>query len=98
MIIYELGTKHSGGEEFVWDEKGQLHSVKDENDSDLLAIPLNESNPTLGHLNPPHMPDDNSSRLEVSFMINEDKWLCTTVYDLKTKKYLLRKKAVLRLS
>ena len=97
LIICEIGKKHSFDQEFVWDEKGELHHLDDGPDSKQLIIPLNELDPTLGYLSPPHYPSDKRARVEVSFMINEDRWLCSTVYDLKTNKYLLVEKPVIRL-
>ena len=62
-----------------------------------VVVPLNESNPTLGTLDPPHSPRDRRPRLEVSFSVNEDRWLCGTVFDLKTRKVLLDDAHVVRL-
>lgn len=96
LIIYEIGKKHTFDQEFIWDEKGNLHTLNEEDEQSLI-IPLNEDDPTLGYLDPPHHPSDKRSRVEISFMIDEDKWLCATVYDLKIQKYLLREKPVIRL-
>jgi cell division ATPase FtsA len=96
LVVCEIGKKHSFDQEFVWDEKGDLHVLKN-GDNEALVIPLNESDPTLGYLTPPHYPSDRRARVEVSFMVNEDKWLCTSVYDLKTQKFLLQQKPVIRL-
>ncbi|CAN0584799.1 unnamed protein product, partial [Laminaria digitata] len=62
-----------------------------------LVVPLNESNPTLGYLKPPHAPSDKRPRLEISFGVNADRWLCATVYDLFTKRYMMREEPVVRL-
>ncbi len=98
LVICEIGTTHSIGQEFVWDARGTLHAVRktDERNS-RLVIPLNESNPTLGFLSPPHMPSDRTSRLEVSFTVNADRWLCTSVFDLKTRRHLMTDEPVCRL-
>ncbi|MBN1499996.1 MAG: Hsp70 family protein [Spirochaetes bacterium] len=96
LVICEIGKRHSISQEFVWDEKGELHSL-DEGDDARIVIPLNETDPTLGYLNPPHYPSEKNARIEVSFMINEDKWLCSTVVDLKTQKKILDCKPVIRL-
>ncbi|HNV47358.1 MAG TPA: hypothetical protein PKJ16_09975, partial [Spirochaetota bacterium] len=56
-----------------------------------------ESDPTLGYLDPPHFPSEKRARVEISFMVNADRWLCASVYDLKTQKYLLEQKPVIRL-
>lgn len=96
LMIYEIGRKHAPDHEFVWDEKGELHSLSGESKKRLI-IPLNESDPTLGYLRPPHYPSEKRPRVEISFMVNEDKWLCTTVFDLKTGRNLLTEKPVIRL-
>lgn len=64
---------------------------------DALIIPLNESNPTLGYLRPPHPPGDKRPRLEIAFGVNGDRWLCATVYDLRSKKFMMREQPVVRL-
>ncbi|HOS38971.1 MAG TPA: Hsp70 family protein [Spirochaetota bacterium] len=96
LIICEIGRRHSANPEFVWDEKGALHLMKAGDDRSLV-IPLNESDPTLGYLDPPHFPSEKRARVEISFMVNADRWLCASVYDLKTQKYLLEQKPVIRL-
>jgi len=96
LIICEIGTRHFEGQEFVWDQKGEMHML-DGTEKNKLVIPLNESDPTMGYLDPPHMPSDKRARIEISFMINEDRWLCSNVFDLKTGKYLLKEKPVIRL-
>ncbi len=97
LEICEIGKKHSMEQEFVWDHMGQLYTFKKDNDDQLLIIPLNKENPTLGYLNPTHEPSDNSARLDISFMVDENRWLCVTVYDIKIKKYLNQNTPVLRL-
>ncbi len=96
LIVCEIGKKHGIHQEFVWDEKGKLHSLED-TDTKQLIVPLNEDNPTLGYLDPPHYPSEKNPRVEISFMVNEEKWLCTSVYDLKTQEMLLKEKPVIRL-
>lgn len=97
LIICEIGRKYSLNQEFVWDNTGLVHSFKEDNSNLPFIIPLNESNPALGTLNPPHSPKDNSARLEISFMINDERWLCASVYDIKTGKFLLDNSPVIRL-
>jgi len=96
MVICEIGTKHAFEQEFAWDKKGELHILEND-ENKALIFPLNESDPTLGHLDPPHYPSEKRARVEISFMVNEDRWLCTTVYDLKTHRTLLQDKPVIRL-
>jgi molecular chaperone DnaK (HSP70) len=95
LVICEIGLKKNS-RSFVWDENGKMLILNKDTD-DQLIIPLNESNPVLGFLNPPHSPEDNIPRLEVSFYINADRWLCTTVFDLKINKYLMEDEPVIRL-
>ncbi|MBN1412389.1 MAG: Hsp70 family protein [Spirochaetales bacterium] len=95
LVICEIGENRNNSQTFIWDEKGKLHSLTE--GSEKLIIPLNESNPTLGTLNPAHSPSDRSARLEISFMINEEKWLCVTVFDLKTKQLLMTEEPVIQL-
>ncbi|HQO04056.1 MAG TPA: Hsp70 family protein [Spirochaetota bacterium] len=97
LVICEIGRSHSINQEFVWDEKGDLYSMQGNDNDKPLVVPLNESDPTLGYLNPPHYPSERGARVEISFMINEDKWLCSSVFDLKTRKYLLEDEPVIRL-
>lgn len=105
LVICELGKKHGDGRRFVWDREGQLHKVGSEAaegeqqkpEDDTLIIPLNESNPTLGYLRPPHPPGDKRPRLEIAFGVNADRWLCATVYDLRSKKFMMREQPVIRL-
>ena len=62
-----------------------------------LVVPLNESNPALGFLDPPHHPGDRSPRLDVRFGVDEDRWLVATVIDLKTQRTLMNAEPVVRL-
>jgi hypothetical protein len=62
-----------------------------------LVVKLNETNPALGYLDPPHSPRDSRPRLEVAFGVNAERWLCATVFDLRTKKHLMEGEPVVRL-
>ena len=97
LVVCELGRPDEGERTFSWDEGGQLHKLGGRDGKEFLAVPLNEANPTLGTLNPPHSPRDRSARLEISFGVNGDRWLCAQVRDLKTKKQLLKDEPVVRL-
>lgn len=111
LVICEVGRKHGEERRFVWDREGQLHKVGGREDGgakaegappekkseEALIIPLNESNPTLGYLRPPHPPGDKRPRLEIAFGVNADRWLCATVYDLRSKKFMMREQPVVRL-
>jgi molecular chaperone DnaK (HSP70) len=95
LMICEIGEGQGKNQSFIRDNKGTLHNMT--GDSKKIIIPLNEEDPTLGILNPPHSPSDTSARLEISFMVNEEKWLCTTVFDLKSGKHLLIEEPVVQL-
>jgi molecular chaperone DnaK (HSP70) len=98
LVICELGRAADEGERaFVWDEGGRLHKLGGKGGEDLLVVELNQSNPTLGRLDPPHAPRDRKPRLQISFGVNSDRWLCAHVVDLKTDKVLLSDEPVVRL-
>ena len=97
LVICELGRKHLLEQQFVWDPNGRLHALNDDDDNETVVIPLNEDNPALGHLNPPYPPQDREPRLEISFGVNDERWLIATVYDLKTRKYLMKREPVIRI-
>ena len=98
LVICELGRDGDAERKFMWDENGQLHRIDEESpDGQPVVVPLNESNPTLGTIDPPHPPSDKRPRLEVSFFINADRWLCSTVIDLKTRQTVLNEARVVRL-
>lgn len=96
LLVCELGDGDDG-RKFVWDEQGRLHLAGAAPGGEPVVVPLNEANPTLGMLDPPHSPRDRNPRLEVSFAVNDQRWLCATVYDLKTRKWLLKDARVVRL-
>jgi molecular chaperone DnaK (HSP70) len=95
LVICEIGDK-SDSRQFVWDRYGRIQILNTDTEEPLI-IPLNESDPTLGYLDPPYLPSDNRPRLEVSFFINEERWLCTTVFDLLTKEILMDETPVIQL-
>lgn len=98
LVICELGRSHEGERRFGWDARGDLHKIGGKDGgTEALIVPLNESNPTLGYLKPPHPPGDHRPRLEIAFGVNHERWLCATVYDLKTKKFMMRDEPVIRL-
>ena len=96
LLVCEIGAGDGGERRFTWDQAGSLHKVGG-SDGERVVVPLNESNPTLGYLRPPHAPSDHRPRLEIGFEVNGDRWLCATVLDLLTKKPLLKKEPVVRL-
>jgi hypothetical protein len=99
LVICELGDSRNGDERrFGWDATGRLHSLGIQGkDEQPYVVKLNEANPALGYLNPPHQPGDRRPRLDVSFGVSADRWLCATVVDLSTHKRLMHEEPVVRL-
>jgi len=97
LVVCELGRPDDGERTFAWDEGGNIHKLGGRDGTSVLVVPLNESNPTLGSLNPPQSPRDRAARLEISFGVNSDRWLCANVKDLKTSKVLMKNEPVVRL-
>jgi hypothetical protein len=55
LVICEIGRGVEGDRQFVWDRPGQVHTVEHGSGrSDAVVVPLNEANPALGYLDPPH--------------------------------------------
>lgn len=99
LVICELGRPREGDRRFTWDQQGNLHvlTAEGEEDRQLVVVPLNESNPTLGYLRPPHPPEDKKPRLEIAFGVNAERWLCASVFDIKTRRFMMREEPVVRL-
>lgn len=98
LVICEVGRDFDGDRRFAWDAEGRLHKLGGQKGEQTpLVVPLNETNPTLGYLKPPHPPEDKRPRLEIAFGVNGERWLCATVYDLRTKRYMMREEPVVRL-
>jgi molecular chaperone DnaK (HSP70) len=98
LVVCELGRAGQDDHHFIWDERGNLHHVGGQGGrQEPVVVPLNATSPTLGSLDPPHSPRDRKPRLEVSFGVNAERWLCATVYDLKTQRTLLDGARVVRL-
>lgn len=94
LVICEIGSS-SHDRAFVWDADGHVHE-RTAADAPMV-VKLNESNPALGTLDPPHSPRDASARLEIAFGVNAERWLCATVLDLLTGKHLMKDEPVVRL-
>jgi hypothetical protein len=94
-------SRGNGDRRFVWDATGRLHRIGGDagqtGGDSAIVVPLNEANPTLGVLDPPHPPDERRPRLEVSFGVNADRWLIATVRDLLTQRELLAAQPIVRL-
>ncbi len=97
LVVAEVGKADANERAFGFDGQGKLHKLGGEGGSASLVVPLNDANPTLGTLNPPHAPGDKAARLEIAFFVNDDRWLCATVSDLQTRKTLMRDEPVVRL-
>lgn len=97
LIICEVARADGGDRQFVWDAAGDLQKVGGTSGKAEVVVPLNESSPTLGYLDPPQDPGDRRPRLEVSFGVNADRWLVATVLDLLTKRELMHEEPVVRL-
>jgi molecular chaperone DnaK (HSP70) len=96
LVVCELGQTGRDDHRFIWDAEGVLHKA-DQNDNQPIVVPLNDSSPTLGNLNPPHSPRDRRPRLDVSFSVSAERWLTVKVIDLKTKETLLNGARVVRI-
>ena len=94
LVICEVARPREGTR-FVRDRHGGLQKSGDK--PKLVVVPLNESDPFLGRLDPPHEPGDRKPRLELSFSVDKERWLRVTVDDLKTGKRLLESRQVVRL-
>jgi molecular chaperone DnaK (HSP70) len=97
LVVCEVAKSDGGGRKFVWDAAGDLQKVGVDSGPSEVVVPLNESSPTLGYLDPPHAPTDRRPRLDVSFGVNGDRWLIATVQDLLTHRELMRQEPVVRL-
>ena len=99
MVICEVGSDEGGDRRFAWDAEGKLHKLGGAGGGtgQSIVVPLNESDPVLGRLDPPHKPSDRNPRLEIAFGVNADRWLIATVRDLQTDKLLMKDEAVVRL-
>jgi molecular chaperone DnaK (HSP70) len=98
LVICEIGDS-SDERNFGWDDAGNLHQLGGAADraATPLVVKLNEANPALGELSPPHSPSDRRPRLRVAFGVNAERWLCATVEDLLSKRRLMEAEPVVRL-
>ncbi|MFP5286114.1 MAG: Hsp70 family protein, partial [Thermoanaerobaculia bacterium] len=97
LLICEVSRADGGERRFVWDAAGDMHKVGGSSGDAQVVVPLNESSPTLGYLDPPHSPRDRRPRLEIAFGVNADRWLIATVRDLLTQRELMREEPVVKL-
>jgi hypothetical protein len=96
LVICEVG-RSDGRRRFVWDAAGDLKKLGGKDGDGSIVVPLNEANPALGTLDPPHRPGDRKPRLEVAFGVNEERWLVATVMDLVSRQRLMEEEPVVRL-
>lgn len=95
LVVCEMAG--GGDRQFTWDADGNLHRVGGGQKAAPIIVPLNESNPALGHLDPPHPPGEKTPRLEIAFGVDHNRWLVATVTDLKTRRPLMKAEPVVRL-
>ena len=96
LVICEV-ARGDGDRKFVWDAAGDLQKIGGASGRAEVVVPLNQSSPTLGYLDPPHDPRDRRPRLEIAFGVNADRWLIATVQDLLTRRELMHEEPVVRL-
>ena len=96
LVICEVARPRAGTR-FVRDRHGDLTEHSGGASPEPIVVPLNETDPTLGRLDPPHSPRDRRPRLEISFSVDADRWLRATVHDLATDRRLLESQQVVRL-
>lgn len=98
LVIAELGADHTAATGIAFDATGVLRRVGQHGEhGPRLAVHLNEANPVLGALEPPHEPGDRTPRLSLAFAVNAQRWLVATVIDLKRKRTLVDAAPVVQL-
>jgi len=95
LVVCEIGTTSPQAPRRLRDEEGTL--VRLESAASQVVVPLNAASPTLGDLAPPHHPGDRRPRLQVDFMVDDNRWLCATVVDLHSGRCLMDHRSVVRL-
>lgn len=95
LVVCEIGRASDHETRLHFDEAGRLMKLQRQS-GDKVIVPLNEENPTLGTIDPPHQPHDRQPRLEVGFSVNAERWLCVRVHDLLSDKRLLDDEPVVR--
>jgi molecular chaperone DnaK len=97
LVICEIGQDHEGEGRIAFDAQGRAYALGALHGSGKVVVPLNEAQPAFGYLKPPHPPEDRRPRLEISFGVNAERWLCASVFDLWTRRYTMREEPVVRL-
>lgn len=98
LVVCEIGRADGSGRQFTWDAAGDLYKLGGKTGEDgTVVVPLNETSPALGRLDPPHAPRDRRPRLEVAFGVDADRWLVATVRDLLSERQLMDQQPVVRL-
>ena len=96
LRIYELARASGPQREIGFDENSRLR-VLDRRDNQAMIVCLNETDPTLGQLRPPHPPDRKDARLRIGFGVSADRYLTATVTDLLTSERLMDGQPVVKL-
>lgn len=96
LKIFELARATGPQKEIGFDENNRLR-VLDRADNQTVIVCLNETDPTLGKLRPPHAPEKKEARLRIGFGVNADRYLTATVLDLETSTRLMDNQAVVKL-
>lgn len=95
LVVCEIaGRGHD--RRFAWDAAGNVRQLGEGGSAEPIIVPLNESNPALGYLDPPHEPGDRTPRLEIAFGVDDNRWLIATAKDLKTGRLLMEREPVVR--
>jgi molecular chaperone DnaK (HSP70) len=96
LKIYELSRASGPRKEIGFDEHSRLQ-VLDRATDNVVIVCLNETDPTLGKLRPPHQPNQREARLRIGFGINGDRYLTATVTDLMSSQRLMDQQPVVKL-
>ena len=94
LFVCEVGRL--AGRPVEWTERahGSRYFVPSTMGERAFCLCLNEADPALP-LNPPG--SGTAPRLRVTYMVDENRWLCVTVHDLRRKVDLSVRHAVIRL-
>ena len=94
LFICEVGRV--AGQRVRWEQRasGARYFVPRTDGERAFCICLNEADPAIS-LTPPG--SGTAPRLRVTYSINEDRWLCVTVHDLRRKADLFEQRPVVRL-
>ena len=98
LVVCEIGQNGGESSRLGWDAHGNVHALGGASRKDpAYVVKLNDTDPTLGFLDPPHQPHDRTPRLEIGFGVDAERWLVASVLDMKTGEQLLSAAPVVRL-